>query len=343
MSMSDLPANDPLFSEEQLPPAEAPTSSQNNLNLNLNAQATLTSTLTAFEQHMREEGFAVNTVKSFASDVRLLNRYLGASTPLEQIGTAELNKFLNWLVYERGVPCSPKSYARRVTTLKVLFGWLTETGVLIINPAEAVVQMSVTSPLPTLPTAAELARVTAVAEAWHSGTTIDNQPRKADSRPLLLLQLLLQTGMKKGEVMALTLEHIERDDPLNPQILVRYKNPRLRYKERNLGITPAWLSLLDEYVAQYDIKEAIFTCTARNLEYILRDMSNEAGVEPGYVSFENLRWVCAFLDMKQGMEPTLIREKLGLSPVTWRETQAKLTRLKAQVQEREEADATSVE
>ena len=56
------------------------------------------------------------------------------------IATADLNKFLDYLLHERGVPCSPKSYARRVTTLKVLFKWLHKSGVLASDPAAPVIQ-----------------------------------------------------------------------------------------------------------------------------------------------------------------------------------------------------------
>lgn len=334
--MSDAPQGD-LFTEDSLP-----TQTKKGIPA-LNANSPLQAALGAFEQHMREEGFALNTIKSFASDIRLLGKYIGAGQPIGEIGTENLNKFLNWLVYERNVPCSPKSYARRVTTLKVFFGWLNESGVLLLNPAEAVVQMSVTSPLPTLPTPSEIDRATAVTEAWRTGETITGEKRKPDSRPHLLLTLLLQTGMKKGETMGLVLNHVERDDELNPQIFVRYKNPRMRYKERKLAIDPEWLEILDEYVAQYEIDEAIFTCTARNLEYVLRDVSDEAGIEPGLISFENLRWTSALNDLRAGMEPDLIREKLGLSKVTWRETKSKLERLKEQVQEREEAETQAGE
>lgn len=309
----------------------------------ITAESSLQEVLTAFQQHMKEEGFAVNTVKAFSSDVRLLGKYVGMTAQVGEMDTAVLNKFLNWLVYERGVSCSPKSYSRRVTTLKVLFSWLTEEGVLYLDPAEALVQMSVTSPLPSLPTPTEIERVTAVVKAWRTGHTLQGEKRKVDSRPQFLLELLLQTGMKKGEVVSLLVEHIERDDEMNPQIFVRYKNPRWRNKERRLPVDPEWVALFDEYRAQYKINDEVFPCTARNLEYVLRDVSDEAGLEPGLISFENLRWTSALMDMRAGMEPDLIRERLGISEVTWRETSQKLERLMRQVREREEAEATSKE
>src|SRR5690606_39227976 len=104
----------------------------------LSREASLQAALGMFERHMQAEGFSINTVKAFASDIRLLGRYLGIGTPIGEIGTKNLNDFLHWLTHERGVPCSPKSYARRVTALKVFFGWLHETGVLPQDPSAAV-------------------------------------------------------------------------------------------------------------------------------------------------------------------------------------------------------------
>ena len=80
-----------LFEEGALPP-------QTN-KLGITSESTLPPVLRAFEQHMREEGFAKNTIKAFASDVRLLHSFL-TDQPINEIGTADLNNFMNWLVYE---------------------------------------------------------------------------------------------------------------------------------------------------------------------------------------------------------------------------------------------------
>lgn len=306
-----------LISESDLPPVEGGQTPS------LTADASLQAALGAFELHMRDEGFALNTVKAFASDVRLLGKYLGIGQPVGQIGTKDLNDFLNWLLYERGVSCSPKSYARRVTTLKVFFGWLEEAGILADNPADAVIQQSVKSPLPTLPTEAEIEKALLVTQETWAGAA----DRKPDARPHLLLTLLLKTGIKKGEAMAIVPNHIDRSDADAPMLFVRYANPRMRYKERRLPLEPEWLAALDAYLAQYDPPDTLFTCTARNLEYVLRDVGDAAGLDRGLLSFENLRWVSALRDFKAGDIHDEIRQKLGLSKITWRETKAKLEQL----------------
>ncbi len=289
----------------------------------LTREASLQAALGTFERHMRDEGFSINTVKAFASDIRLLGRYLGIGTPVGEIGTKNLTDFLHWLTDERGVPCSPKSYARRVTALKVFFGWLHETGVLPQDPSTAVIQQSVSSPLPDAPTAADVERALVVAESRR----VEGRDHKPDARPYLLLSLLLQTGIKKGEAMAIVPNHIDDSDPDQPVLYVRYANPRLRYKERKLPLEQAWLPVLDEYLQQYKPTDTLFTCTPRNLEYVLRDIAEEADLPAGALSFENLRWASALRDWRADVEQDDIRQKLGLSKIAWRETKGKLRRL----------------
>jgi integrase/recombinase XerD len=292
----------------------------------LTADASIQAALGAFDLYLEQEGKALNTRKAFVSDVRLLGKYLGIGQPIGEIGTKNLNDFLNWLVYERGVPCSRKSYARRVTTLKVLFGWLYESGVLSSNPAAAVIQISVISPLPTIPTSIELRKALDFTATLREGF----KGQKPDARPDLLLNLLLQTGIKKSEAMAIVPNHVDRRDPQSPILYVRYKNPRYRYKERKIDLDPNWLDTLDKYLEQYKPTDTLFTCTARNLEYVLSDVAESAGLPGGLLFFENLRWSSAMQDYLDGVEPDEIRQKLGLSKITWRETKSKLDKMAPQ-------------
>ncbi len=295
----------------------------------ISQEASLQAALGVFEIHMRDEGFSINTMKAFSSDIRLLGKYLGVGQPIGEIGTKNLNDFLDWLLNERGVPCSPKSYARRVTTLKVFFAWLYESGVLANDPSSAVIQRTVTSPLPILPSEYQITDSLIQTQAIRDGEGV----KKPDARPHLLLTLLLKTGIKKSEAMTIVPNHIDRSDQNQPMLFIRYANPRLRYKERKLFLDQSWLETLDEYLDQYRPSDTLFTCTARNLEYILTDVGEAVGLQQGLLSFENLRWVSALSDWDAGVEKDDIRQKLGLSKVTWRETKSKLAKLAAQREE----------
>ena len=100
------------------------------------------------------------------------------------------------------------------------------------------------------------------------------------------------------------------------------------YKERRLELSTDFLPLLDAYVAQYQITEKLFTCTTRNLEYILTDLGEEVGI-PFRLSFEGMRWTLGVRDVRYGTEEDIIREKLGLSQTSWYETSQKIRRLVA--------------
>lgn len=274
--------------------------------------------------YLKLDGSSPHTVKAFKSDLKLLGRWADFDTPLGDFSTQTLNKFLHWMLTERDKPCSPKTYARRVTTLKHFFGYLHEQDVLARDPSTGVIQKSVSSPLPDILLDAERARVMAVTRAAR------HDEEKPDARPHLLVTLLLQTGIKKGEAMALTTEDILRTDPDEPVLWVRYKNPRMRYKERKIGIQPSWLVTLEEYLAQRKPEGTIFDCTARNLEYVLRDVAQQAEVPRSKLSFETLRWTCAYTDFVSGMDEDKLRQKLGLSRISWRDTSSRLEQLKAQ-------------
>lgn len=288
----------------------------------LSAETSLKAAIGAFRKHMQFEGFSPHTVQAFTSDLNLFSRYFGAGQPIGRVTTSNINDFLKWMLEERGVPCSPKTYARRITTLKVFFRWLRRGGVVNVDPAAPVIQHSVRSPLPVILDAGEVERLLAVGERVRQG---DSQ-RDPDARPLLVLMLLLQTGLKKGEVMGLTANHIDRTDPAQPMVHIRYRSPSKRYKERKIPISPEWLPVLDEYLEQYDPPDTLITCTPRNLEYILRDLQESAGVAKA-VSFECLRWTWAVHSYVGGEDPGELRQKMGLSEITWRETLARIRRL----------------
>jgi integrase/recombinase XerD len=268
---------------------------------------------------MRQEGFAENTHKAFASDLRLLTRFLGAAKAVGDISTHDLNHFTHWLAYERGVPCSAKSLARRITTLKVFFGWLSQAGVVRSDPAGAVVHRPAASPLPLVLDDGQVQRVLEATEALRRAD-------RPDARPHLLVTLLLHTGLKKGECTRLELNHLDFDDPDHPVLWVRYDNPQRRHKERSLALPAGWQGALAEYQVQYEPRDRVFPCTGRNLEYVLAAVGRRAGL-PRQLSFGMLRWTCAVRDCRAGMSADALRHKLGISKITWRQVGPKVARL----------------
>lgn len=295
----------------------------------LNASSSLSAALPLYRAYLLGSGMSDHTIVAFLGDIRLLIRFLreiDKSQTLESIGTETLNQFLYWLRFERKdaegkhVPCSPKSYARRVTSLKSFFGWLAATEVLTSDPAAVVIQESAQAPLPRILYDAEIERlVRATRDLLWS-------PSKPDARPHLLVLLLLQTGLKKGEVIGIRLEDIDSSNPREPELYVRYEDGRHPHKERKLFLGPAFLPVLNQYLRTYKPQTHLFECSARNLEYVLEDAAHLADIPDG-VSFETMRWTSAVRSYRFGTPPDALRQKLGLSTIAWRETFEKIRKL----------------
>ncbi len=111
----------------------------------LNAATPLHIALGEFRQHMSRRDLAENTIKSFLYDLNFLGHFAGKNRPIGSIGTKDLNDFIEWLVHGRGVPCNPKSLARRITSLKVFFAWLSDSRAIPVDPAAPIIQRRPTS------------------------------------------------------------------------------------------------------------------------------------------------------------------------------------------------------
>ena len=268
----------------------------------------------AFDQHLGRLGKTANTRRAFASDLRLLARWLGPDTAVGAIGVDDLRRFLTWLLEGRPQACSAKSYARRVTTLKVFFAWLVEVGARPDDPAAGLVHRRADPPLPLALTDDQVAALLAAADC-----------RPDDPRPAFLVRLLLDTALKKGEVVALGVADLA-PDAAPPSLLVRYDDPRWRPKERRVTFGPDLAPRLAAYRARYRPTERLFPCTARNLEYVLADLVTLADL-PARTSFETLRWTSALRAWRAGLDGEAQRARLGLSAITWADTARKLALL----------------
>lgn len=288
----------------------------------IDKHTSLAATLDLFADYLRLEGKSQHTIKAFRADMNLLAKFSGPAQPVARYLTSDLDAYLNWMEHQRGVPCSRKTYARRVTTLKVYFKWLKSLEAIPHDPALAIRQRSGPAPLSDALNERQIENCLAACLTMHKGGI-------QDWRPELLFRLLLQTGIKKAEAGRLKLADIERRHPQKTLLVIRHK-ARNVYKERRIELDPQWLELLARYQRQYQPQQTLFSCTTRNLEYILTDIGKRAEVD-FKLSFEVMRWTMAVQDHRAAIDEERIREKLGLSKVSWYETGDKIKRISARL------------
>ena len=283
----------------------------------------LPTAINGWEMFMYDQGRSPNTVKAFLSDVRLLTQFLAPDQSIGTITTDQLNRFFIWMEKERGIPCSPKTLSRRITSVKSFFRWLSKNGVLSIDPAEKVLQRSAISPLPQVLTEAEYEAVLLAADRHR-------REKKPDARSYTLVSLLLSTGIKKSECLGIHVNHIDLDAKNGPHVFIRYASPANRYKERKIDLDVDWITAYSEYLAQYQPVDQVFAWSPRRLEYLLEDIGSEASLTK-HLSFDMCRWTCALRDYQAGVDSDKIRQKLGVSKIQWRELFIKIRQLNGEI------------
>ncbi|HEX4716179.1 MAG TPA: tyrosine-type recombinase/integrase [Ktedonobacteraceae bacterium] len=267
-----------------------------------------------YQQELELRGKSSYTVTCFLSDLKMLSAFVGRETPVGRITKEQLTDWLMKLKF--GVPGhtpAPKTMARRVTFLKNFFSWLTSEAVLREDPSVSLILERPLPPLPQLLFDDEVQRLLEAAAG--------------EARCHCLVYLVLNSGLKKEEIMGLKLEHIDLSNPHEPRITIHFAaSTGKQHRERTLALPSAFVPILEKYRAKYHPTSELFVCTDRNLNYILAKAVKEAELKKR-VTLQLLRDTFAVQQLRAGVTPEALREKLGLSDEAWLESREKYRRL----------------
>ena len=278
----------------------------------LTAASTLGACALPYQDYLRRTDHTAYTITCFLSDLRLMTTYLGRETPLRSITGDTLSGWLGHLRWDRATPPAPKTMARRATFLKNFFGWLAKEEIVSDDPSQRIVLTRPTPPLPELLYDDEVARL--------------EQAAVDDPRCQLLVMTLLATGLKKEELMAVALRHVDLSQPDEPALEVHFPGQAKRRRERRMALPAEWTDVYHRYIERYQPREKLFECTDRNLNYVLAGAVKRAGIEKR-VTLQLLRDIFAVRQLRAGTPMDALREKLGLSEEAWYEIAEKYRKL----------------
>jgi integrase/recombinase XerD len=278
----------------------------------LTAASALGACALPYQEHLRLTDHSAYTITCFLSDLRLLTEFLGHETPLRTITQDALADWLAHLRWERATPPAPKTMARRATFLKNFFGWLAKEQIIADDPSQRIILSRPTPPLPELLYEDEVTRL--------------EQAAATDPRSHLLVMTLLATGLKKEELMAVALRHVDLSDSDEPALEVHFPGQAKRRRERRMALPAGWTDAYQRYVERYQPREKLFECTDRNLNYVLAAAVKRAGLEKR-VTLQLLRDIFAVRQLRAGISMDALREKLGLSEEAWYEIAEKYRKL----------------
>jgi site-specific recombinase XerD len=279
----------------------------------LTHQSSLAACTLPYRQELMLRGKSAYTVTCFLSDLKLFSDSLGHGTPVGCITKEQLTDWLMQLKFGTDRTPAPKTMARRVTFLKNFFSWLAHEQVIHEDPSVSLILERPLPPLPQLLFDDEVRRLLDAAAK--------------DVRCHCLVFLILHTGLKKEEVMRLRLQHVDLSDPDVPLVEVHFAaSTGKQHRERSLALPTEFTAIFKRYVNAYHPTDELFPCTDRNLNYILARAVKAAGIKKR-VTLQLLRDTFAVQQLRSGVPPEALREKLGLSDEAWLEAGEKYRRL----------------
>jgi site-specific recombinase XerD len=280
----------------------------------LSEQSSLAACALPYQQELLLRGKSNYTVTCFLSDLKMFSSFIGKDTPVGRITKEQLTDWLMKLKFgTKGHAPAPKTMARRITFLKNFFSWLFREQIIREDPSASLVLERPLPPLPELLFDDEIQRLL--------------EASAEDPRCHCLVYLVLYAGLKKEEVMGLKLTHLDLSDPGQPLITVHFPaSTGKQHRERRLALPAAFTLTLQAYLSRYRPQLELFNCTDRNLNYILDRAVKKAGIKKR-VTLQLLRDTYAVYQLKAGVSPESLREKLGLSDEAWLESREKYRRL----------------
>ena len=279
---------------------------------------------TWFVLRVRGENDKPNTVAFYKNMTRMISEYFNGAV-LQEISPIDIQKYLAYLRTEykgkQGKPLSAKTLRHLYGTLNLIFGYAEQQEMIAHNPMRKVsAPKKEKKPVDALTTeqAAKLFKLL-------PDCTLDFH---------CILQLLITTGIRRGECMGLKWSdiderestiRIERSIACTPESGVVISTPKTVNSIRTIPVIPSTLALLQQYKKQIQnqhphaiLKDAFLFPNKENIflprdpnsvtRRVKRFMKNNGFPD---LSPHDLRHSCATLLLAQGADIKSVQEILG--------------------------------
>lgn len=175
---------------------------------------------TQFEEHLARSALASTTIVNYLADLRIFARWhadvKGGASSLLELTPDDIREYRSYMQTNEG--WTPATINRRLQAVRKFYSFAMETGLTESNPASEV--QLIPRPEPNPPRALAPEEVTSLLAAVQGG-----RPSLV-KRDYAIVQLLLQTGIKLGELTGLHLSDVQLRDDGEGLLLVGGRNPR---------------------------------------------------------------------------------------------------------------------
>ena len=158
--------------------------------------------LTRFEEHLARSALASTTIVNYLADLRIFARWhvgvKGEASSLLKLTPDDIREYRRHMQTNEG--WAPATINRRLQAVRKFYSFAMETGLMESNPASG--EPLIPRPGPNRPRALAPEEVTSLLQAIQGG-----RPSLV-KRDYAIIQLLLQTGIKLGELTRLRLSDV---------------------------------------------------------------------------------------------------------------------------------------
>lgn len=250
--------------------------------------------LNEFIEFLKSSGKAFATVIAYRKDIAQLLDYLKKNnkTNLKGVTAEDLNGFLTLLA---GQSYTPKSVSRKINSIKTFYRFLIQERTVESNVAAAITHPKFDSKAPRILSRMEYRALRDAA--------------RSDARIAAVIELLLQTGMRIGELAALTTQSISENFIKIPQIE--------GHPQRDVPLNKAAKEALNNYIAvrpKVETSALFVTKTGhplliRNIRTAIDRYFKVAGIQGAKVN--DLRHTFIAHHLAAGASPVLISKLAG--------------------------------
>lgn len=261
------------------------------------------------------------TITAYQTDLRQFLEAVGPRTRLENIGPEELER---WAFELRGAGYAPTSVRRKLAALKVLFKYWVRRGVLERSPFWQVrLDLGRHVVLPRVLSLQDMRKLLRQAKA-----ELGRLPRKVSGaaderflalRNLAMVEVLFATGIRVGELTALTVEDFRSETGI---LRVKGKGSRERIAmlpdSRSLRVARCYV---DQRKGMCVETSALFLnvferpLSTQGVATVVTRLAQSAGI-PMRVTPHMLRHTVATLLLKNGADIRVVQEFLGHASIT---------------------------
>jgi site-specific recombinase XerD len=265
--------------------------------------------LPAFVAYLKS-AYSESTVEKYFADVKKFSMFI-REKKLFEITSHDLQDWIGNMVSLKGEHLDRKTVNRKVSAIINYFTWLVDLKVLSHNPASAIVNARINSPLPDYLYEEEIKRI--------------YKEASQDPRTYLLVLLLLETGMKSNELLNLTKAYVDVSDPYAPELWIKHTGKETK-KDRKVALPVKFTEVYNRYLEQYKIEDQLFPYTDRFVQLLFADLKKQTGIEKELTP-KTLRHTHVVRAYKRGEDTDRIFERIGLAHGSRKEADEVYSRL----------------